>query len=178
MEGRGSGLAAPGCRKLEQTGEDDERYDRSKRCSADTLQSVQAAASAEMPLLAGRQTFYAVAHLFLDRNSDISNRPAARDRHPEQLFVSFWREAAMADDDNVNALFGSDSEDEEPPKQAAGQPQMDTKDLFGSSDEEEAPAAHPTTQALGDDEDEPPEEPYRQALPPPPARALSTATCL
>ncbi|KAL4426799.1 hypothetical protein ABPG77_006585 [Micractinium sp. CCAP 211/92] len=73
----------------------------------------------------------------------------------------------MADDDNVNALFGSDSEDEEPPKQAAGQPQMDTKDLFGSSDDEEAPAAHPTTQALGDDEDEPPEEPHRSRSPSP-----------
>lgn len=79
----------------------------------------------------------------------------------------------MAEDDTMNALFGSDSEDEGPPKQAAEQPQVDTKDLFGSSDEEEAPAAHPTTQALGDDEDEPPEEPYRRALPLlPPCRHL------
>lgn len=83
----------------------------------------------------------------------------------------------MAEGDTMNALFGSDSEDEGPPKQAAGQPQVDTKDLFGSSDDEEAPAAHPTTQALGDDEDEPPEEPYRQALPPP-FRSGTCAACV
>ncbi|KAL4430964.1 hypothetical protein ABPG75_006220 [Micractinium tetrahymenae] len=104
-----------------------------------------------------------------DHNSDTVSRAAASHRHPEQLSVRFWRPSVMAEDDTMNELFGSESEDDGPPKQAAGQPQVDTKDLFGSSDEEEAPAAHPTTQALGDDEDEPPEEPYRSRSPSPAA---------